>query len=143
MFRLFTAIIFLILTTSLLNAEVVNSIQISGNKRVSNETIKIYGGIDVNKDLSETDLNKVLTNLYSTNFFEDVKISLSQGILKIDLIEFPIINQLIIIGEPTKKYVEEIKKLFSQNKKTHLFKITLLKMLRELNHYIQVLVSIL
>ena len=127
MFRLFTAIIFLILTTSLLNAEVVNSIQISGNKRVSNETIKIYGGIDVNKDLSETDLNKVLTNLYSTNFFEDVKISLSQGILKIDLIEFPIINQLIIIGEPTKKYVEEIKKVIQSKQKDSFIQNNLIK----------------
>ena len=127
MFKLLASIILLIMTASLANAEVVKSVQISGNKRVSDETIKIYGGVATNKDFSETDLNKVLTNLYSTNFFEDVKISLSKGILKIDLIEFPIINQLIIIGEPTKKYVEEIKKVIQSKQKDSFIQNNLVK----------------
>ena len=53
-----------------LNAEIVKRIDISGNKRVSEETVKIYGEIEVNKNYSERDLNEILTNLYSTNFFE-------------------------------------------------------------------------
>ena len=31
-------------------AEVVNKINISGNSRVSSETIKIYGGVKINED---------------------------------------------------------------------------------------------
>ena len=45
-------------------AEIVKKIEISGNKRVSSETIKAYGDIDINKDYLEEDLNKILTNLY-------------------------------------------------------------------------------
>ena len=44
-------------------ADVVKDIKISGNKRVSEETIKIYGDIKLNKEYSETDLNKILNKL--------------------------------------------------------------------------------
>ena len=50
------------------NAEVVNKVVIKGNKRVSEETIKVYGEIKTNKDYSESDINEVLNNLYSTIF---------------------------------------------------------------------------
>ena len=59
-----------------LNAEIVKQIIINGNERVSNETIKIYGKIDLQKDYSEKDIDSILKNLYETNFFEDIKVSL-------------------------------------------------------------------
>ena len=70
-----------------LQAEIINKIEISGNKRVSNETIIAYGDIVINRDYSEEDLNKVLTNLYSTNFFEGVNVKLSKGILVVQVKE--------------------------------------------------------
>ena len=74
----FISILFFYLTY--LNAEVVKEIQISGNQRVSDETVKVYGDIEINKNYNELDLNKILKNLNSTNFFEDIKISLKQNI---------------------------------------------------------------
>ena len=62
-------------------AEVVNKINISGNSRVSNETTKIYGGIKINENYTEQDLNRILNNLFSTNFFEDVQVELSNNTL--------------------------------------------------------------
>ena len=88
-------------------AEVIKKVDISGNSRISEETIKIYGGIEINKNYSEQDLNKILNNLYSTNFFKDVKIELANNILSINLIEHPVINQLVILGEPSNKYKEQ------------------------------------
>ena len=41
------------------------------------ETIKIYGKIEINKDYNEKDLNKVLQNLYSTKFFQDIDLKIS------------------------------------------------------------------
>ena len=80
-------IIFLILLSLLcvsqVNSEIVKKIEILGNKRVSDETIKIYGEIKINQDYSPKEVNGILNNLYSTNFFKDVKISLNNGILKI------------------------------------------------------------
>ena len=93
MYRFFFLIISFSFLFSALKAEIVNEIIISGNKRVSQETVKIYGEIKINQDYKERDLNLILNNLYQTNFFEDVKISLSNGILRVVLKEYPSINQ--------------------------------------------------
>ena len=61
-------LVFSILCYTSLQAEIVKSIVIEGNKRVSTETIKIYGGIEINKDYSNKDLNNVLKDLYETDF---------------------------------------------------------------------------
>ena len=107
---------------STLSAEIVKKIVINGNKRVSEETIKLYGEIELNKDYKEQDLNPIINNLYETEFFEDVKISLNNNILIIDVKEYPIINQLIIIGEKSKKYKDQIKKLIKSKEKRSLVK---------------------
>ena len=117
MYKYFITLIFVLLLSNVIKAEIVTSVDIIGNKRVSEETIKIYGNISVNKDYSEKDLNKILTELYSTNFFKDIKIQLDRGVLKINLIEYPIINQLIIVGEPSKKIINQIKKAMSLKEK--------------------------
>ena len=80
---IFTSILSFFWITSV-NSEIVKKIEISGNKRVSDETIKIYGEIKINQDYGRKDLNEILNNLYLTNFFEDVKISFN-GILKLTL----------------------------------------------------------
>ena len=127
MHKLFIIFLLTIFYHGLLQAEIVKKIEISGNKRVSNETIKAYGGIDINKDYLEQDLNKILTNLYSTNFFEDVKIKLSNGILIVQVQEYPIINDLIILGEDNKKYKERILELISLKTKDSFIKNRLSK----------------
>ena len=74
MIKKFFLLLTLILFSVNLRAEVVKDIDIIGNKRVSDETIKIYGKIKVNENIDEKKLNEILKNLYSTNFFEDVNI---------------------------------------------------------------------
>ena len=113
---LITVLIYLFCSSPII-AEVVKKINISGNSRVSDETIKIYGDIKINNDYTEKDLNKILNNLFSTNFFEDVQIELSNNVLNINLVEHPVINQLIIIGEPSNKYREEIIKIIQSKEK--------------------------
>ena len=105
-----TLTIAIFLFFSSLKAEVVKEVVIEGNKRVADETIKVYGEIEINKDFSENDLNKVLNNLYSTNFFENIDIELKNNILNIKLKEYPVINQLVILGESKKGNIEQIKK---------------------------------
>ena len=103
-------------------AEIVNKVEIFGNKRISSETIKIYGEIELNKDYLERDIDKVLKNIYSTNFFEDVKIELKNKILKIQVKEYPVVNQLIIVGEKSNRYKEQIKKVIKLKEKRSLIK---------------------
>ena len=115
-------ILFIFFNTISLKAEIVKKIEISGNTRVTNETIKIYGDIKINNNYSEQDLNKVLDNLYSTNFFQDVKLELTNGILKIFLDEYPVINQLIFLGEPSTKYTDQIRKIIQLKQKDSFIK---------------------
>ena len=83
---------------SFANAEIVKKLEVEGNKRISEETIKVYGEIEINKDYDSVGLDNILKNLYSTNFFEDVKIKLSNGVLKISLVEYPVINAIQIFN---------------------------------------------
>ena len=102
---------------SLLNAEMVNKIEIKGNNRVSDETVKIYGKITSGKNYTESDLNKIIKNLYATDFFDDIKIEIENDKLIINLKEYPIVNQLIIAGEKSNKYVKQIKKIIKLKEK--------------------------
>lgn len=102
-----------------LNAAEINEIKIEGNKRISDETIKVYGEIRLKENVNENKLNKILNNLYSTNFFEDVKVDEVNGVINIFVKEYPMVNQLIINGEPSTKIREEIKKrIFTKSKKS-------------------------
>ena len=103
-----------------LKAENINSVVINGNKRVSDETIKIYGEIKDNKIYSEKKSNQILKNLYDTGFFENVEVSFKNNILTINLKEYPTINQLIIIGEKSTKYINEIKRVINSKEKKSL-----------------------
>ncbi len=108
-------------------AEIVKKIDISGNSRVSDETIKIYGNVKINEDYSEQDLNRILNDLFSTNFFKDVQVELSNNLLKINLIEYPVINELVIIGEPSNKYKEQIRKIIKSKEKDSYIKSNIAK----------------
>ena len=122
MYKIITIVLFLLLSTFSLNAEIVRNLKIIGNERVSDETIKVYGDIELGKNYKESDLNNILQNLYSTNFFEDVQINLEGGILTIKLKEYPVINQLVILGEKNKKYLEQIKKIIKLRQKSSFIK---------------------
>ena len=125
--KLFSIIFILILFVSNAQAEVIKKIKIEGNNRVSEETIKLYGEIDLNKDYQEKDIDQILKNLYATEFFEDVKINLQSGTLIIKLKEYPVINQLVILGEKTKNYKEQIRKTIKSKSKKSFIKSNLAK----------------
>ena len=89
-------------------AEVINSIEVTGNKRISKETIVLFGKIKINEDYTPSELNNVLKELYKTNFFKDVKLSINNNILKIQVDENPIIQKINIEGVKNKKIIETL-----------------------------------
>ena len=108
MLRRFIILFFFTLTVfKNLEAETIKKIEIIGNERISTETIKVYGEIDLNKDYTQNDLNIILKNLYETEFFENIQIELNENILKIYLVEYSIINSINLEGEKS----NNIKKL--------------------------------
>lgn len=130
MFKKSKIIIFSVLSLlifSNLNAEVINQLKVNGNSRVSEETIKVYGEIKLNENVSEKKLNQILNNLYSTNFFEDVSIKINNGVLNINVKEYPTVNQLIITGEPSKGIKKEIIEQISLKEKNSFIRSNLSK----------------
>ena len=112
----FLIILFLLLFNNNVFAEVIKKIVVSGNERVSDETVKVYGDISINQNVDNLKINQIIKKLYSTNFFEDIKVSISNETLFINLVEYPVINEIIIVGEAATKYKEAIKKNIKSKK---------------------------
>ena len=70
----FTTIFFLFVGNVF--AESFLDYNVTGNKRVSDETILNFSNLDVGVDLSKSDLNKALKNIYDSNFFEEVSLDI-------------------------------------------------------------------
>ena len=74
-------IIYLLFLNNFLSAEIIKKIEISGNERVSEETVKVYGDISINQNVDNLKINEIIKNLYSTNFFEDINVTVSNNTL--------------------------------------------------------------
>ena len=109
MFRyLTTSLILLIASISFSIAETLKDIKIDGNKRISKETIIVLGKIEINTEYDDNKINNTLKNLYKTNFFKEIDLDLSEGILFVKLIENPIIQSIQVTGMRSKSFKEKL-----------------------------------
>jgi len=118
-FKKFFIYIFSIFVFSLTNsqAEVVKKVIIEGNERISNETIVIYGDIELGKDYGTSDINSLIKKLYETNFFSNISANIENNSLKIIVKENPIINTIVFDGEKANKFKDKIRELLSLREK--------------------------
>ena len=78
-------------------------------------------------DYKNEDLNVILKKLYGTNFFDDIKLSISNGVLKIVVKEYPIINSVKVEGEPKNERIEKLLEVISSKKNVPFIKNILRK----------------
>ena len=97
MFKIYITIYLLLFSN--LSADIIQKLDVKGNNRISTETIKVYGDIKIGQDYSAFDIDEILKNLYKTEFFEDIKISLLDGVLNLVVKEYPTINFVDFKGE--------------------------------------------
>jgi len=90
-------------------SEVVEKIKVTGNERISNETIVIFGDSVIGKNYGVEDVNSLIKKLYDTNFFSDISIEINNNILSITVKENPIVNLIIFDGEKADKHKDRIK----------------------------------
>ena len=57
-------LIFIFISFTAVSAETITTTEISGNKRISNESIFVLGKINLNDKFDENKLNNILKNLY-------------------------------------------------------------------------------
>ena len=102
-------IIIIFFSTTSANAEIIKKIEINGNKRISDESIVIFSDLKTNEDISKSNLDAALKNLYKTNFFSNISFSFENQILKINVEENPIIDNFEITGIKKQSLVEFVK----------------------------------
>ena len=103
MIKYFLFIFIFCLKLTFTNAEIVKSISVTGNDRITNETVIIFAKINIGDDLIVNDLNKIIENLYETNFFKNVKVNFEKNILNISVIENDLVQYIEINGVKNKK----------------------------------------
>ena len=112
-----TILIFFFFFINKLSAETIKKFEISGNDRLSNETIIMFSNIKIGENVDDNILNNVLKNLYATDYFENVEISLNKNVIQIKVIENPIIQSVVINGVNKDKIYENIKNITSKTEK--------------------------
>lgn len=98
-------------------SDVIEKIKINGNNRVSNETVIMFSNLKVGDDIDKDDLNDSLKEIYLTDYFKDVKISFSEGIVNINVQENPIVKSVTINGIKKKNINEKISEITSKIEK--------------------------
>ena len=93
-------------------SEIVKEIRIDGNERITDEIISMFSDIEIGQDVKSSDINKVIKNLYESNFFINVSASLNNSILSINVDEAPLIENIVITGIKAQKNIELIKNNF-------------------------------
>ena len=91
-FLYLSLIIFFTIKVSFANSQIIKKINIDGNQRISDETIKLFSDIKINEKISNDKLNAILKNLYESNFFETVSVNFIDETIFIKVVEAPIID---------------------------------------------------
>ena len=100
--------LFTIIFINISLAETINGIEINGNKRLSRDSIIVLGKIEIDKNYDQNDLNNILKDLYSSNFFKQITIKQENNKIILDIIENPIIEDLKITGIENEKFKEQL-----------------------------------
>ena len=106
---LFVTLVMVISFNFSAKSDIIKNVEVTGNERISTETIILFSEINIDEKISEKKINDVLKLLYETNFFKDVEITFDKETLNIKVEEFPIINDLVFEGIKSKTIVATIK----------------------------------
>ena len=118
-------IIFLFLSSKAFS-DTINKIEIIGNDRISDETIKLFISVNIKDEINEVKLNNIVKDLYDTDFFKDISVNFDNQILSIKVLENPIIENIYYKGI-TKKSILEIIKNETSVKSRSSFKESIIK----------------
>ena len=92
-------------------SEIIKKIEITGNSRISDETILMFSKINVGQNFKSSILNQIIIDLYETNYFDDVSAKFKNDKIIINVKEAPLIKDINISGIKAKKF----KKLIEDN----------------------------
>ena len=112
MYKLKVILLSIILNLILLSfsfSEIVKRIEITGNTRISDETVLMFSRINEGQNFNSLMLNELLKNLYDSNFFSDVSVKFEDSIILINVEESPLIKDIKISGIKADKFKKLIR----------------------------------
>ena len=89
-------------------ANTFNQINVTGNERISKETVLVLSNLKTGINYDDNQLNQSFKNLFQSNFFKDINFEVLDNVLNISIVENPIIEDLKISGIKNKNIVELI-----------------------------------
>ena len=110
MYKILIIFIFTLVLASKSYSEIIKNVNIINNERITKETILVFSDIKIGNDYTSSDLNQIIKDLFSTNFFSDISLNLSDGTLTIDVTENKVVQEIQINGIKKKELVEILKK---------------------------------
>tara|TARA_X000000950_G_scaffold230274_1_gene278404 strand:+ start:2515 stop:4755 length:2241 start_codon:yes stop_codon:yes gene_type:complete len=128
-------VIFYFSFQSAAHTEVISKIEIDGNLRISDETILMFANVKIKDNIENEQLNEILKNLYETNFFDNVSVSFNKNILKIQIVELPIIDTIEFSGIKSNRFKEELSKILNLKSRSSLNNYNLLNDTRLIKEY--------
>ena len=108
--KIFFLIIVFFSISSAAFSEIINNIKVEGNKRVSDKSIEMFSNINIGDDVDQDELNQILKNVYDSNFFDDVKVTLQDNVLTIFVEESSLVENVIIKGPKSKTLISDLEK---------------------------------
>ncbi|WP_044826767.1 outer membrane protein assembly factor BamA [Thalassospira sp. HJ] len=76
----------------------IRDIEVEGNNRIESATVNAYLTVAPGDSYDVQKINNSLKALFSTGLFADVSFSFNQGILRVNVVENPIINRIAFEG---------------------------------------------
>ena len=99
------------------SADKLEKFIITGNDRVSDETIIMFSNLEIGQSINDNILNSLIKELYNTNYFKNIYVSNDSGTIKIKVEENPIIQKVVINGVEDNKIYDNIKEVTSKIEK--------------------------
>ena len=106
---IFFLIIIFFSISSVSFSEIIKEIKVKGNNRVSDKSIEMFSNINIGDDVDQDELNQILKNVYDSNFFKNVKVTLKDNILTIIVEESSLVENVIIKGPKSKTLIDDLK----------------------------------
>ncbi len=114
---IFTTLFTLLFFITSSYAVIIKDVKIENNKRITKETIITYGSIQLNKDYDQKELNKIIKELYETNFFKNINLKVDGQTLILKVEENKIIQSVKVEGVESNRIKDAIlENLFSKDK---------------------------
>ena len=90
-------------------SEIIKKIEITGNNRISDETILMFSKVDIGQSVKNDKINQILKDLYNSNFFNNVSVKIEKNTLFIKIDEAPLIKDIKITGVKAEKFKKAIR----------------------------------